>query len=72
MIYFRNAVKLQLYTHFTNVLYFTVVTSSVFMLYFIKTQRLSDCGGVSNSNSHYNVISHSNIFNISRTGRNNG
>ncbi|XP_025412402.1 transmembrane protein 87A [Sipha flava] len=41
----RNAVKLQLYTHFTNVLGFTVVTSSVFMLYFIKTQRLSNCGG---------------------------
>lgn len=41
----RNAVKLQLYTHFTNVLGFTVVTSTLFMLYSIKTQRLSDCGG---------------------------
>ncbi|XP_060840967.1 transmembrane protein 87A isoform X1 [Rhopalosiphum padi] len=41
----RNAVKLQLYTHFTNVLGFTVMTSTLFMLYSIKTQRLSDCGG---------------------------
>ncbi|XP_050428607.1 transmembrane protein 87B [Adelges cooleyi] len=39
----RNAVKLQLYTHFTNVLAFTIVTSTMFMLYSIKTQRLTNC-----------------------------
>lgn len=50
---FRNAVKLQLYTHFTNVLGFTVVTSTLFMLYSIKTQRLSDCGGVSKFKKYY-------------------
>ncbi|XP_050532146.1 transmembrane protein 87B [Daktulosphaira vitifoliae] len=41
----RNAVKLQLYTHFTNVLGFTVITSTLFMLYSIKTQRLANCVG---------------------------
>lgn len=54
--FLRNAVKLQLYTHFTNVLGFTVITSTLFMLYSIKTQRLSDCGSVSELLKNYYYI----------------
>lgn len=39
----RNMVKLTLYRHFTNTLIFAVLASVVFMLFSIKTHRLSKC-----------------------------
>lgn len=42
-IYCRNMVKLALYRHFTNTLIFAVIASVIFMLFSIKTHRLSKC-----------------------------
>lgn len=39
----RNAIKLSLYRHFTNTLIFAVISSVVFMLYSIKSYRVSVC-----------------------------
>ncbi|XP_053694219.1 transmembrane protein 87A isoform X2 [Sabethes cyaneus] len=39
----RNMVKLSLYRHFTNTLIFAVLASVLFMLYSIKSHRLTDC-----------------------------
>ncbi|XP_037031882.1 transmembrane protein 87A isoform X2 [Bradysia coprophila] len=39
----RNMVKLALYRHFTNTLIFAVIASVIFMLFSIKTHRLSKC-----------------------------
>ncbi|XP_031632590.1 transmembrane protein 87A [Contarinia nasturtii] len=39
----RNMVKLTLYRHFTNTLIFAVLASVIFMLFSIKTHRLSKC-----------------------------
>ena len=39
--------KLQLYNHFTNTLIFAVIASTIFMLYSIKTHRITSCLTVS-------------------------
>lgn len=39
----RNMVKLTLYRHFTNTLIFSVLASVIFMLFSIKTHRLTKC-----------------------------
>ncbi|XP_065226214.1 transmembrane protein 87A isoform X1 [Planococcus citri] len=39
----RNLVKLTLYNHFTNTLIFSVVASTIFMLYSIKAHRAAFC-----------------------------
>lgn len=42
-VYFRNAVKLSLYNHFTNTLIFAVLASLIFMLWSIYFHRMDLC-----------------------------
>ena len=45
--FFRNAVKLALYQHFTNTLIFAVATSLIFMLWSIYFHQMATCLTVS-------------------------